>query len=177
MARLLRLDRSGAFAELCQRAARWGADSLVELRAADPDVPATISDRAADNWRPLLAIADLAGGEWPKWARQAALYPSGDGDSQDGEREQLLGDIRAIFNQVRAARLFTDDLLSRLCERDDRPWREWRQGNRLTAVQLAGLLKPFGIGPKMMRLGDNIGRGYELTCFADAFGRYLPADP
>ena len=28
-------------------------------------MPAGVFNRAADNWRPLLAIADAAGGEWP----------------------------------------------------------------------------------------------------------------
>jgi putative DNA primase/helicase len=32
-----------------------------------------LHDRAADNWRPLLAIADAAGGAWPERARKAAL--------------------------------------------------------------------------------------------------------
>jgi hypothetical protein len=50
---------------LRRRAARWAADHLGELRGADPEVPGELGDRAADNRRPLLAIADLAGGEWP----------------------------------------------------------------------------------------------------------------
>jgi len=40
-------------------------------------MPAGIFNRAADNWRPLLAIADLAGGEWPERARQAAQSTCG----------------------------------------------------------------------------------------------------
>lgn len=173
----LRLDRSGAFSELCRRAARWAADRLVELRAADPDVPTEISDRAADNWRPLFAIADLAGGEWPQRARHAALSLSGVADSQDGEREQLLGDIREVFREREATRIFTEDLLADLCARDDRPWREWRNGNRLTAIQLARLLKPFDVRPRSIRDGGGNAKGYELAAFADAFGRYLPPDP
>ena len=42
------------------------ADHASELREADPVVPPELHDRAADNWRPLLAIADLVGGEWPE---------------------------------------------------------------------------------------------------------------
>jgi hypothetical protein len=173
----LRLDRPGAFVELCRRAARWAADHLAELCAADPEVPSEISDRAADNWRPLLAIADLAGGEWPRRARQAALALSGAEDSQDGAREQLLGDIRDAFREREVKRIFTEDLLADLCAREDRPWREWRHGNCLTAIQLARLLKPFGIRPRSMRDSGGNAKGYELAAFADAFGRYLPAEP
>jgi hypothetical protein len=57
----LRFDRPGDFEVQRRRAARWAADHLAELRAADPGVPAEIGDQAADNWRSLLAIADLAG--------------------------------------------------------------------------------------------------------------------
>jgi hypothetical protein len=48
-------------------------------------VPYGLNDRACDNWSPLLAIADLAGGEWPQRARAAALDLSGAGrdDEQD----------------------------------------------------------------------------------------------
>jgi len=42
--------------------ARWVAEHLSALRAADPAVPEELDDRQADNWRPLLVIADEAGG-------------------------------------------------------------------------------------------------------------------
>ena len=38
-----------------------------------PDLPREIQDRAADNWEPLIAVADLAGGKWPRLAREAAV--------------------------------------------------------------------------------------------------------
>ena len=54
-----RPDRHGAaIDELTRKAARWAADHLDELRKADPEIPPTLNDRAADNWVPLLAIAD-----------------------------------------------------------------------------------------------------------------------
>jgi hypothetical protein len=38
-----------------------------------PDLPREIQDRAADIWEPLIAVADLAGGKWPRLAREAAV--------------------------------------------------------------------------------------------------------
>ena len=35
-------------------------------------MPKALTNRAADIWEPLLALADLAGGHWPQLARQAA---------------------------------------------------------------------------------------------------------
>ncbi len=174
----LRLDRPGGFEDLRRRAARWAADRLGELRGADPEVPGELGDRAADNWRPLLAIADLAGGEWPEWARRAALALSGNGsEPRDSVREQLLADIREAFEERGPGRLLTEDLLQDLRAREDRPWGEWRGGHPLSAVQLARLLKPFGVRPRLFRTGPKVARGYEPESFADAFSRYLPGEP
>jgi hypothetical protein len=41
----------------------------------------------------------------------------------------------ADCNARTVTRIFTEDLLTDLCARDDRPWREWRNGNRLTAIR------------------------------------------
>jgi putative DNA primase/helicase len=60
VARLRKRD-SDEFATLRRQAARWAADNFEKLADADPAVPEVLNDRAADNWRPLLAIADLAG--------------------------------------------------------------------------------------------------------------------
>ncbi len=59
---------------------------------------------------------------------------------------------------------------------EDRPWAEWRRGKPLTKNQLAGLLKPFGVGSKGIRLADETTpRGY-LHDLTDAFSRYLPSE-
>jgi hypothetical protein len=67
-----RYDRTQELDQLARMCARWAADNIERLRAADPAVPANLYNRAADNWRPLLAIADAAGGEWPRRAREIA---------------------------------------------------------------------------------------------------------
>ena len=52
------------------------------LRTARPALPEALNDRAQDNWEPLLGIADLAGGDWPKAARDAALELSVDAETE-----------------------------------------------------------------------------------------------
>src|SRR5437762_7840615 len=49
----------------------------------DSAIPSALSDRAADNWRPLLAVAALAGGTWPVRAYQAAVVLSEDSAAGD----------------------------------------------------------------------------------------------
>jgi MoxR-like ATPase len=67
----------------------------------DPLVSEALHDRAADNWRTLLAIADAAGGEWPKRARDAALALASLDDAES-TRELLLRNLKALFDPVPA---------------------------------------------------------------------------
>lgn len=171
-----RPDRAGDLEELRRKAVRWVLDNWKALEAADPEVPASLHDREQDNWRPLMSIADLAGGEWPDRARQAALALSTSTGAvgHDDSGPLLLADVRAIFDAERAPGLFTEDLLQGLRARDDRPWAEWRDGSPLSSVQLAALLRPFDIQPKQIRIGKGTSKGYERKWFEDAFNRYLP---
>jgi hypothetical protein len=56
------------------RTPRWTTlmDNVATLETAVPELPAGFDNRFGDNWRLMLAIADLAGGEWADQARQAA---------------------------------------------------------------------------------------------------------
>lgn len=178
----LRLDRLGELKPLAQHLARWAKDHLDALRAADPDVPAELHDRAADNWRPLLAIADEAGGDWPKRAREAAKLLTRDG-AEDGETTgtMLLADIRAAFDEKKTDRLTSEKLVSHLLELDDRPWPELGKSRKpITKARLAVLLKPFKISPGTIRLGEGrnspTAKGYYRSAFEDAFARYSLPD-
>jgi hypothetical protein len=62
---------SGEGEVLARKMARWVADSAGALRGSDPDM-GELQNRVADNWRPLFAVADCAGGEWPERARLIA---------------------------------------------------------------------------------------------------------
>jgi hypothetical protein len=97
-------------------------------------MPDALNYRAQDSWEPLLAIADLAGGPWPKQAREAALALSGAVDVE-GEGVQLLADIRAVLNGSDlkdSDRISSDDLTTRLVALEERPWSEHSRGKPLT---------------------------------------------
>src|SRR5690606_31975033 len=67
----------------------WVRSHLSGLEDAEPDVPA--EDRAADVWEPLVAIADLAGGDWPERARHACKVLSGvSNDPEEGTAGERL---------------------------------------------------------------------------------------
>ena len=155
---------------------RWAADNMSAL--ADPNMPGELHDRAADNWRPLLAIADAAGGEWPELARRAAVALSGNADDSESLYVELLRDIQAIFADQQADQLPSARLVDLLAAMEDRPWAEYRKGKQITTNQLARALKPFGIWSNNMRVGDaKVRKGYALKDFADAFSRYIPPIP
>ena len=173
----LRLDRPGALEDLCRKAARWAADHAAELCAADPAMPEGIINRAADNWRPLLSVADLVRGDRPERARRAATELSTEGDDHGSIRVALLADIRAAFAAKGVDRLSSDELATYLNNLDNRPWPEYRAGKRISKAQVAHLLKPLGISSGTIRLPDGTTpKGYYLTAFRDAFARYLPAE-
>jgi putative DNA primase/helicase len=171
-----RFDRTGHLDQLARKGARWAADNTDRIRAADPDtdMPDGIFDRAADNWRPLLAIADAASGEWPARARGAAQSASGANGDDQSIGANLLADIRAIFAERRVDRLPSVELVEALVAIESRPWAEWKRGKAITANGLARLLVSFGITPGTIRTANGTPKGYQLAQFEDAFARYLP---
>jgi Protein of unknown function (DUF3631) len=166
-------DRIEALAVLAQKARRWVDDHIEELRKADPETPMELHDRAADNWRPLLAIADVVGGEWPKLSRMVANSMSeSSAPDQESIRTMLLADIQSAFQNT--DRLSSDTLVATLVSLEDRPWAEMNKGWPLKKTGLARLLKPFKIFPTTIRLdGDRTAKGYYRSNFEDAFARYL----
>jgi len=174
-----REDRADHLRELASQVARWTLDRRSDLTQFEPAMPSGIHNRMADNWRPLLAIADLAGGEWPERARAAALALSrGAGDEAESIRVQLLGDIQAVFEKLDDDRIASAKLAEHLHEMEDRRWPEYgRAGKPISVAQIARLLKPFSISPGTVRWGDETAKGYKLKTFQEAFLRYLPPTP
>jgi putative DNA primase/helicase len=169
----LRKRDSDEFALLRRYAARWAHDNFSSLTDPEPDIPEALNDRAADNWRPLLAIADLAGGVWPTRARDAACLLSGEGHDSTSVSVELLADIRLAFGEADIIR--SADLVTKLTADPERPWAEWRYGKPITQKQLAGVLRPFGIISETVHVpGLADGKGYKRARFAEVWVGYLP---
>jgi putative DNA primase/helicase len=157
---------------------RWIDDHAGRIGAADPDLPASLHDRAADCWRPLAAIADLAGGDWPVRARAAAGALSG-GNVADDESVTvgLLADVRTIYDARDVDILTSEDLTAALVAMTDRPWADWSRGRPLSPARLARLIKPYDIVPAVHRVGTRTARGYRRAQWLDAWTRYLSDPP
>jgi len=165
------LDFNDQHLMLRRKSARWAQGQFKALSGSELDMPNVGNDRATDNWTPLIAIADLIGGDWPTLARKAMVNLEKASDD-DTAREQLLKDIKEIFKE-QGDRISSKLLTAKLVEREDRPWADWRKGKPLTQNALARLLKPFGIFSKTIRIEDKTPKGYSLIQFKDAFQRYL----
>ena len=157
---------------------QWAAANINSLRNARPNVPEELSDRAADCWEPLLAIADAAGNSWADRARKAAIILSGQKAKEDESLGvRLLTDIKQVFAEEE--KLFSGELCQRLAALEESPWGALpfgvRRGKEIDPRTLAHLLKPYGIGPKQIKKGDEGKKGYILADFVDVWERYLPS--
>lgn len=172
----LRQDTIGAdLAPLRRQCRRWADDHAMTLRGANPDIPARLNDRAADNWRGQLAIADRVGGEWPARARKAALLVSGaedDGDLSIGVL--LLVDVAEVW-PADTPWLSTADLLAKLLELEDRPWRTFGRHERgLTQHKLARLLRDFKVPVDAIKDAGRKVNAYRWPALSEAITRYAP---
>jgi 5S rRNA maturation endonuclease (ribonuclease M5) len=165
-----------AFDGAARMCARWAGDYATAVRDCDPDMGDQIN-RVSDNWRPLYAIADVIGEEWPQRIREAAAALTPRDSETTGVL--LLGDIKKIFDDRGDDRLWSQSICDALVAMEGRPWAEWKASNAaepgpLTKNQLARLLKPFGIAPETIRIGEDRAKGYYRHVFSEAWERYLP---
>jgi len=180
---------------LCRKLARWTQDNFALLQACDPPMPATAYNRVADNWRPMFAIAQIAGGDWPRRALEAYTHlttPVAQASSPASSRgvpapspnahqpstlnpQPLLADLRQIFAQAGTTRLSCKQILN--CLRAlDRPWSQPPAFNApLTSRWLGHYLHRLGIRSHSLRIGHQSVKGYELADFSEAFARFLKA--
>lgn len=183
-----RPDRAGHLDVLARKAVHWAKDHADKIADADPKMPDGVINREADNWRPLLAIADEAGGEWPERAREAAGQAHIAAGGDDASRlELLLGDIRDAFVEkgtttrdmfgAQQVVIASGDLVEALVAIEGRPWKEMGKARKpLTPNRLARMLKPLGITPQKVGPEDARVNGYIRAHFEEPFDRYLTPD-
>jgi len=161
------------FTNLRSKLARFAEDFSERVRQARPDLPAQLNDRAQDNWEPLLAIADVAGADWPEKARAAALKLSGESDAGKSVGVELLADIQEVLEIKRGDKIFTADLITALVEDEEKPWATYNRGFPIKPRQISKRLAEYGISSNTIRIGLVTRKGYRREQFNEAFSRYL----
>ena len=161
---------------LREQLATWIDSVGTRLGDAQPAMPEGITDRPAEIWEPLLAIADTAGDHWPHTARNACRHfvlEAGPQNTSLGIR--LLADLRDLFTHAGTGGLRTTDILTTLCSLDESPWGDL-DGKPLDARRLAKELARYNVKPGGFRDGGDPVKGYRTTGahgLADAWSRYL----
>ncbi|HWX19904.1 MAG TPA: DUF3631 domain-containing protein [Candidatus Binatia bacterium] len=159
--------------DLRRKCLRFVQDNAAAIAAAEPKIPAGLTNRAADIWEPLLALADLAGGQWPELARQAAVNLTARAHEQSPVAALLL-DIFMVFMSNKADRLASRELVAGLNACSDRPWAALNRGKPITPLWLGHQLQRYGVRPRSIRFGDSTAKGYVLEEFSETFKRYIP---
>ena len=170
-------DHEPEGATIRERLALWAIGQADALTIARPVMPPGVEDRPADVWEPLLAIADAAGGAWPTRARAACVELTTPNEGELSLGVRLLADLRAAWTQLGDPDgLHTERLLEVLHAMDESPWGDFH-GRPFTSRDLARRLRPYGISPTSVRVGDRAAKGYRRTDLWDAWLRYVPASP
>ena len=153
----------------------------------NPNLPKQLKNRVADNWRPLISIADSFGEAWGEKARDAAITFASVYHDEDAA-VILLNDLREIFGRTNCDRAASQQLIAELHDLADGMWLEYRgvrddqPPRKLTPAEMARLLRPFGIKPCTVwppggrNEGGKSRKGYYRQQFEQAWARYCSAD-
>jgi hypothetical protein len=161
--------------ELNRKLARWIADKRQQIAACDPVLPSGAFNRLADNWRPLFAIAEVAGGDWP--ARCAAAFARLTNWDLETEsyRVMLLADIQPMVQEAienSSDWLASGDIIETLVANPERPWNEVSRGKPINERWLARRLDPIKPGRFRGEVGKQA-RGYKVADLQDAIERFI----
>lgn len=126
---------------------------------------------------PLLAIARMIGGKWPRRARIALLRIFDLHQPDDGVGIQLLADIRNFFVQYPdCKKVSTVELLEYLIGLKDHPWKRYHGVKPLTHNGLRALLRKYEIRRASAQrfAPGRRAKGFSRADFRDAWHRHLP---
>ncbi len=157
----------------------WAAHAMPTLQSARPYLPPALGERQQDICEPLLAIAELAEGEWPSKLANSLLAIFGSSTSEDDSiGVRLLRSIRTIFSERSgkdADRIASSAIASLLCDMEGEPWADWSDGKGMDANRLAKALRRYYVRPKTIRVeGGTTLKGYTREDFSDLWTRYCP---
>ena len=153
---------------------------IESLRSARPVMPSELHDRAQDISEPLVAIADMAGGEWSEKGRAALAKLFGGQEEESDVHVRLLADIKRVFDENGENKLPTLSILDGLTAiQNDAPWALWWEEDlknhryKKAGSYLAKKLKRYGIKPEKIRFSEDTAQGYHRSNFEKTWERYL----
>lgn len=155
----------------------WVRSYAKEIAEGVPQELLPVEDRAADTWELLVAIADIAGGEWSARARKAAYEMTTNEAETDGGESQisqeLLTDIRTVLEGWDETNIHSGQLINKLITLEDSRWHNYAYGRAISYTDLSSLLKPFEVHSKGVKVSGVNRKGFTLASLTDAFRRYL----
>jgi len=158
---------------LTSKCVRFANDNSERIANAALETVPGLNDRAADTFEPLFVLARMAGPEWFARAAEAAVFLTSS-QNTDLQGAGLLLDILMIFVDCDVEKMFSRSLVS--CLRGDGEWiaSPFFSGKPLNELLLAQTLRPYGIRPVQIRVGEEVNRGYRLDDFKNSLRRYVP---
>ena len=150
----------------------WAAENSDYISEMTLDGPVGASDRAQDNWAPLIRIAAAMGGDWPDRAVKAfaKLEISDKDDTASSIGLDLLKDIHTIMSQSALHEMGAAQITAALISLPDTEWRSLQYGKPITSKRLNQKLREYQIRP-VKRRDRNV---YLFSDIADNLRRYLP---
>jgi hypothetical protein len=171
----IRETQQNVFEELRRKIVRFVDDYGAQIGKLLPTLPAGLNDRAEDCWLPLLAIADVAAGNWPDLARKAALALSTDIDDADTFATKLLKALKQDFidegEDHEKGFQITTDICDHLNNDKEAPWANFK--NQMTPELLAKYLGRYKVKSEQIMLNGNRVRGFYWRKLKPVFDRYL----
>ena len=142
-----------AFKVLRQKIARFALDHNAAPEAGPArGAPTRSPTGEQDNWELAFAIADAAGGDWPKRARDAAIFLARTAARrrQHSERNCSI-DVRTAFCCADTDRLTSAELIEALTADETSPWNAYPRDKPISQPQLARMLRRFDVIPSTIR--------------------------
>lgn len=177
-------DRLPIWQENKSKCARLAQDYGEWISNYRPEIPLDLSNRQADVWESLIAIADLtdkvSGTNYGEQVRNIAL--EGIKDKVDSIGQELLRDIRDIFREIReedqargvssTVYISSYDLTIKLTVDPTLRWAEYGHKG-LTAHTLGKMLSEYGIKSFQKKINGKNLKCYCLKDFEAVFDTYL----
>lgn len=153
---------------LKQKILRWTLDYEHCINTEMINNLGFLSDRAEDNWRPLLEIARVAGNSWLDKATQSArLISNRHMEDEEDIGILLLTDLEKIYRDRNVDKMSSSEIATLL---NDIEYRSW---SKFSKYQISRILGKYGVSSKNIRYGEKVLRGYQKTDLIPLWKRYI----